>query len=1052
MYRTSSGRTITPPIEQLRSTVSYAKSQLEEYIYTSNVYPLNKGTLKEKWRLYKSTSQALMSTLDKEGASAEMSDLVIDYKDIQRRTKMESDKFRRDFELQSMSSLFSKSTEHNQSELPVTKMETIAENKTDNEDEISEEGIQKHRNEIESILEYISHKKQSLVYPSATAGSTEVKNENCYKKENYASINDKGVASGEFSETKGTQRNYVESSKADSSNYSQSHHSCDQGVKKRVVSWLNGENMLDALSTQSVRSGKQSGTTRRYPKNSSNFRINSPNIIPRNDSAHAASYSQIKGPNEGLVTDYSARYLILSELKKTPAFPFNGNPCLFQDWFTALKHKIEPLQLSPIDQIEVFYANTVGEPRQLIETFRSVHRSDPTYALAVIEDKLSRRFGADSDIAKELMGKMDRFPLIRGAESDPDVALKVRQLSDLCVVIGAHMKSIPDLKLFDLPSGLEILRHKLPDFLNSRWRNSKFHYLKKYNVHPSFHYFCEFLEEKADQLCDDLSVKESNILKDAKLYRSKTKSPKNMKTFVVEMNETDTEQSSCSDEPAKFKCPLHRSNSHEIKDCYVFTNLDMKLKRFFVSSYLLCYKCLSHHLAVNCRNKVNCEKCKADSHLTVMHYERKFSNNPKFTNERNLRLDSKDAFPKNSFCSTVCGQSLGRSCSKTVLVDLVSKFSPSRSLRVYAIIDEQSSHTFATSKVFDHFNANCQLEDYHLQTLTSSQKLSGRTLEGLVVKGVLEKDSYSLPKLYENNGIPDTKDECANPVIISKNLTISKFSCNFPEIDNEADVCLLIGRDSGDIMGTKSHSKTAPFVHQTPLGWAVVGSICPFGSSLKASAKVLRTKILKTEIDHEHFSAMASFSPIIKEPFAKFADDEDTSLSKNDRKFVDLVSNNIVQNYEGNLQAPLPIRNEDLELPDNKFAVFCRQKNSLMQMKKDNPKLEQCLRCMQKMIKGNHVEQVPISQMSVKHPSWYLPVFPVMHPKKGKWRLVFDSAAKYSNVSLNSSLLQGPDHNNSLRGVLIRFRENKVGFVSDIEAMFHSFHVSPENRDLMRFY
>lgn len=40
---------------------------------------------------------------------------------------------------------------------------------------------------------------------------------------------------------------------------------------------------------------------------------------------------------------------------------------------------------------------------------------------------------------------------------------------------------------------------------------------------------------------------------------------------------------------------------------------------------------------------------------------------------------------------------------------------------------------------------------------------------------------------------------------------------------------------------------------------------------------------------------------------------------------------------------------------------------------------------------------------------------------------------------------------NSLAGVLIRFRREDVAAMCDVEQMFHSFHVSPEHRDFLRF-
>ena len=74
------------------------------------------------------------------------------------------------------------------------------------------------------------------------------------------------------------------------------------------------------------------------------------------------------------------------------------------------------------------------------------------------------------------------------------------------------------------------------------------------------------------------------------------------------------------------------------------------------------------------------------------------------------------------------------------------------------------------------------------------------------------------------------------------------------------------------------------------------------------------------------------------------------------------------------------------------------------------------------------------------------------HPKKpDKIRVVFDCSAKCAGSSLNDQLLQGPDLTNSLVGVLTRFRQESVAFMSDIEAMFYQVFVPEEQRDFLRF-
>ena len=66
--------------------------------------------------------------------------------------------------------------------------------------------------------------------------------------------------------------------------------------------------------------------------------------------------------------------------------------------------------------------------------------------------------------------------------------------------------------------------------------------------------------------------------------------------------------------------------------------------------------------------------------------------------------------------------------------------------------------------------------------------------------------------------------------------------------------------------------------------------------------------------------------------------------------------------------------------------------------------------------------------------------------------MVFDSAAETAGISLNKILLSGPDLTNNLLGILIRFRQQPVAFMADIEQMFHSFLVREDHRDLLRFF
>lgn len=63
----------------------------------------------------------------------------------------------------------------------------------------------------------------------------------------------------------------------------------------------------------------------------------------------------------------------------------------------------------------------------------------------------------------------------------------------------------------------------------------------------------------------------------------------------------------------------------------------------------------------------------------------------------------------------------------------------------------------------------------------------------------------------------------------------------------------------------------------------------------------------------------------------------------------------------------------------------------------------------------------------------------IYHPKKKKFRVVFDCTASYQGVSLNN------------HGVLTRFREETIGMKADTESMPYHIKVPEEHSDLLRF-
>ena len=57
--------------------------------------------------------------------------------------------------------------------------------------------------------------------------------------------------------------------------------------------------------------------------------------------------------------------------------------------------------------------------------------------------------------------------------------------------------------------------------------------------------------------------------------------------------------------------------------------------------------------------------------------------------------------------------------------------------------------------------------------------------------------------------------------------------------------------------------------------------------------------------------------------------------------------------------------------------------------------------------------------------------------KPSKICVVFDCSAEYKGRFINKELLSGPDLTNQVTGVLTIFREEKIAFMADVEAVYH---------------
>ena len=170
-------------------------------------------------------------------------------------------------------------------------------------------------------------------------------------------------------------------------------------------------------------------------------------------------------------------------------------------------------------------------------------------------------------------------------------------------------------------------------------------------------------------------------------------------------------------------------------------------------------------------------------------------------------------------------------------------------------------------------------------------------------------------------------------------------------------------------------------------------------------------------------------------------------MSVEDQAFLGMMDREVFVDDSNSWVAPLPFREPRHRLLNNRMQAVKRLVTLRRMLEKKPDMKEHLIALMQKIFEAGNAEPAP--PLSKEQECWYLPICGVYHPRKPSQVLaVFDSSAKHDGISLNYVLLSGPDLNNTLLGVLTRFRKEHVAMAADIEQMFYCFKVCQENRDL----
>ena len=142
--------------------------------------------------------------------------------------------------------------------------------------------------------------------------------------------------------------------------------------------------------------------------------------------------------------------------------------------------------------------------------------------------------------------------------------------------------------------------------------------------------------------------------------------------------------------------------------------------------------------------------------------------------------------------------------------------------------------------------------------------------------------------------------------------------------------------------------------------------------------------------------------------FTTAGDFSSAKRSVEDEKFLQILNSGIKRTDDGHFEMPLPLRDEDIALPNNRCIAEKRLAGLRKRLVKEEQYRADYTKFMEGIIDKGFAEKCNDSIPPVK--VWYMPHHGVYHPKKKKIRVVFDASAQHGGVSLNDQLLQGPDY------------------------------------------
>ena len=696
--------------------------------------------------------------------------------------------------------------------------------------------------------------------------------------------------------------------------------------------------------------------------------------------------------------EITSRWIINQNLPRLDIPKFSGKP---KQWVEFIIHfhqmvHIQPY-LSSAQRVTYLIQHLEGEAKRSVQGF---NRDWIGYVSAL--KRLKLMFGQKVTVAQAYISELTKGKQVRDDDMDGLAALYY-QISD-CLSTLTRLQYFADLQ------STEFLRQvikRLPHSLQNKWCEKSYSIRKK--EEPSLVHLEEWLQHR--------------ILMYRDPYIPHLKGKDGFSNYNTGIEESPRKQVVCSvcDKP------------HLTHRCRFYLDKTPDKRLQCISDKNLCHNCLRpNHEVTECNSKYHCQvgNC-TEKHHSSLHESMKSST----TKDIHVGFTTMNS---NVFM-------------KVIPVIVTAQSGKRKS--TYAFLDDGCESTLIRKDFADELCMKGSVR--HVTVTTFTDKIGERISSSQVsfeiigknanVPSISIKDAFTIPKesfqvrpqYLPNNFYSDER---------YKHLQ----GFGFKDI-NADDITIVIGLDNHSallITDIKHGDETAPVAAKTALGWSIFGKDESDISSIKPCSLQCNHIRVNNKDDElmkmvEEFWVTESFGTRLhsSKPYSQL----DRLLEQQMEK------SSTIKN--GHYCVGMLWKESILQLPNNRKSAEKRFQCLESRLKRQPHLHEKYKSVINNYILKGYARKLPKDEeVNSSDKTWYLPHHPVLNPNKpGKVRVVFDAAAKTQGQSLNDNLHTGPDLNNDLVGVLLRFRKYPVAIVADIEAMFHQVCVKDGDTDSLRF-